>query len=112
MHAAKHIKAGSILLFIPKERLITIEMAMSTQIGRKMLKAGLRNTLFSPKHSFLTTFILTEIKKNKDSAWFPYIDILPKNVENFPVFYTEEEKQYLIGSPFLSKFYKYNERAN
>jgi hypothetical protein len=80
VHAAKHVKAGSILLYIPKERLITIEMAMTTPIGRKMLKAGLRNSLFSPKHSFLTTFILTEIKKLNQSAWFPYIDILPKYV--------------------------------
>ena len=30
----------------------------------------------------------------------PFIDLLPKSLSNFPVFYTEEELAYLDGSIF------------
>ena len=78
--------------------LITLEMAKDSLLGRKMLLSKLN--LHSPKHSFLTTYILQEIS-NKNSKWKPYLQILPQSYDNFPIFYTEEEKNLLIGSPFL-----------
>ena len=101
VHAAKNIKAGEEILLIPKEQIITLEMAQESPLGRKMMDHNLRNQLLSPKHSFLTTYILQEEEKGKDSSFFPFIDILPKSFENFPIFFTEEEREYLKGSPFL-----------
>jgi len=41
-------------------------------------------------------------EKRKEVSYFKeYIDILPKEYTNFPIFYTEEERKMLIGSPFL-----------
>jgi len=40
-------------------------------------------------------------RRKDNSPWDPYIDILPKNFSNFPIFFTEEEKEWLKGSPFL-----------
>jgi hypothetical protein len=40
-------------------------------------------------------------KRKEESEWHIYIDILPKNLTNFPIFFTPEEKQWLRGSPFL-----------
>lgn len=75
-------------------------MAMASPIGKKMYEKGLRQRLISPKHSFLCTFILQE-KRKENSEWNAYIDILPKNLTNFPIFFDEEELGWLQGSPFL-----------
>ncbi len=75
-------------------------MAMNSPVGKKMYEKGLRQRLISPKHSFLATFIMQE-KRKQESPWHIYIDILPKNLTNFPIFFTEEEKVWLKGSAFL-----------
>jgi histone-lysine N-methyltransferase SETD3 len=59
---------------VPLTHLITLEMAKQTPISKKILKAGLE--LLSPKHSFLSTFLLLERLK-PDSYWKPYLDCLP-----------------------------------
>ena len=41
---------------------------------------------------------LMEEVRNPDSKWKPYLDILPKDVSNFPLMYTQEEEKYLKGS--------------
>ena len=79
--------------------LITLEMAKESPYGMKMVSANLN--LNSPKHCFLTTYILQE-KLNPQTKWQNYIEILPKSYENFPIFFTEEVKKMLLGSPFLS----------
>ena len=58
VHAARDIKKGEIVLSIPKEQIITLEMAFASPIGKKMFEKGLRGRLISPKHSFLATFIM------------------------------------------------------
>jgi len=103
VHAAKNIKAGEEILLIPKEQIVTLEMAQESPLGKKMMDHNLRNMLLSPKHSFLTTYILQEEEKVKESKFFPFIDILPKSFENFPIFFSDEEKEYLKGSPFLKQ---------
>jgi len=75
-------------------------MAMTSPVGKKMYEKGLRQRLISPKHSFLSTYIMQE-KRKPESPWQIYIDILPKNFSNFPIFFTEEERVWLKGSPFL-----------
>jgi protein-histidine N-methyltransferase len=100
VHAARDIKKGEIILYVPKEQIITLEMAIGSPIEKKMYEKGLRQRLISPKHSFLATFIMQEKRKDK-TIWEPYIDILPKAYTNFPIFYTAEEKKWLEGSPFL-----------
>jgi histone-lysine N-methyltransferase SETD3 len=42
-------------------------------------------------------------RRKDNSAWFPYIDILPKSYSNFPIFFDETERQWLEGSPFLDQ---------
>ena len=74
-------------------------MAMASPVGSKMYEKGLRQRLISPKHSFLATYIMQERRK-PDTPWDPYIDILPKQYSNFPIFFTEEEKKWLDGSAF------------
>jgi len=78
-------------------------MAESSPIGSKMMYHNLKSKLLSPKHGFLTTYILQERPKAEESEFFPFIDILPKTFENFPIFFSPEEKDLLKGSPFLNQ---------
>lgn len=94
VHAARDIKKGETILYVPKDQIITLELAFASPVGKKMYEKGLRQRLISPKHSFLCTFIMQERRK-PDSMWQTYIDILPKQYTNFPIFFTAEEKQWL-----------------
>ena len=100
VHAARDIQKGEIILLVPKHQIITLEMAFASPVGKRMYEKGLRQRLISPKHSFLSTFIMQERRKEA-SEWHTYIDILPKSFSNFPIFFTEEEKEQLEGSAFL-----------
>jgi len=80
--------------------LITLEKAKETDLGKKIL--SIYFDLHSPKHCLLSSFILLELN-NPNSKWKHYLDILPKNFDNFPIFFSDEEKSYFKGSPFLSK---------
>ena len=44
------------ILFVPLSHLITLEMAKQTEVSKKIIKHNL--DLLSPKHSFLSTFLL------------------------------------------------------
>jgi histone-lysine N-methyltransferase SETD3 len=41
--------------------------------------------------------------RNENTKWQNYLNALPKNYSNFPIFYTEEERKLLQGSPFLQQ---------
>ena len=77
VHAARDIRKGETILYVPKEQIITLEMAIASPVGSKMYEKGLRQRLISPKHSFLATYIMQE-KRKESTIWDPYIDILPK----------------------------------
>lgn len=102
VHAARNIKKGEIILLVPLKQIITLEMAFESPVGRKMVQRNMRNRLLSPKHSFLSTYIMQERRKNV-SEFDLYMDILPKDLSNFPIFFTPEEKAWLKGSPFLAQ---------
>ena len=77
-------------------------MAFASPVGKKMYEKGLRQRLISPKHSFLSTFLMQERRK-PDSIWQPYIDMLPKNFSCFHVYFPNEDYEWLKGSPFLDQ---------
>ena len=83
---------------IPKECLITLELVMSKPYG-KQISELMHHELNSPKHCLLSCFLLFE--ENNPSYKY-YFDLLPKDYSNFPIFYTQNELQYLTGSPFMN----------
>ncbi len=97
--AKSKIVKEEIIMTIPKECLISLELAMETNIGKEIGKF-MYSELNSPKHCLLSAFLLTEEKSEK---WKFYFDLLPKDFSNFPIFYTEKELEYLKGSPFLNQ---------
>lgn len=75
-------------------------MAKQTPVSKKILENKLE--LLSPKHSFLSTFLLQE-KRNPNSFWKPYLDILPSDYDSMPIFFSEQDLAWLQGSPFLNQ---------
>lgn len=102
VHAQQNIKDGETILYVPLPLIITLEMAFKSPIGKLMYEKGLRQRLISPKHSFLGTYLLQERKKDPP-PFAEYLDILPKSLSDFPIFFTEDEKAWLKGSPFLDQ---------
>lgn len=76
-----------------------MENAKECSIGLNIINKSLN--LKSPKHCFLSCFILQEKYKEK-SIWEPYINSLPDNYENFPIFFNKEILNILEGSSFIS----------
>jgi histone-lysine N-methyltransferase SETD3 len=95
----KNLSKDEIFIKIPKDLLISLEVAKSFPEGQQV--SNFMYTLNSPKHCLLTTFVLYERLK-KNSKWKSYFEILPKDYTNFPIFFDEEELNLLKGSPFLN----------
>jgi histone-lysine N-methyltransferase SETD3 len=82
--------------------LLTLDMAKETNIANAILNTNI--DLLSPKHCFLSIYLLQE-KYNEYTNWKNYLNVLPKNYSNFPIFYTDNEKKLLQGSPFLQQVF-------
>ena len=97
--AKSDIAKNEIIMTIPKDCLISLETALNTSYGSK-IGEFMYKELNSPKHCLLSSFLLYE-EKNKKYKY--YFDLLPKDFSNFPIFYKNNELEYLKGSPFLDQ---------
>ena len=100
--AKSDIKKYEIIMSIPKICLISMDIALSTSIGKEIGKF-MYQELHSPRHSLFSSFLLSEAQSEK---WKFYFDLLPKDFSYFPIFYTDKELEYLRGSPFLSQIFE------
>ena len=96
--AKNKILKNEIIMAIPKQCLITLEVALNTSYGKKISEFMYRD-LNSPKHCLLSSFILFE---ENNPLYKYYFDLLPNDYSNFPIFYNQKELEYLKGSPFLN----------
>ena len=62
-------------------------MGKATEIGSAILKANIE--LDAPKHVFLMVFLLVD-RRDPNSFFKPYYDILPKTLRNMPIFWDAE----------------------
>ena len=99
-HATENIYNKDLLLRVPLESLITMDLARKSENGQYITNE-LEKKLNSPRHSLLTIFLLGEIDKGNQSKWKFYIDFLPSSYDSFPIFYKEKELEYLKGTQFL-----------
>eukprot|EP01035_Chromulina_nebulosa_P020227 gene20227-26257_t len=99
-HATKDINEEEVIINIPLKCLITVEMGKETDIGRSILLSNIE--LDAPKHIFLMIFMLID-SKNPNSFFKPYYNILPKTLNNMPIFWSNDELDYLQGSYLLNQ---------
>ena len=97
--AKSNILKNEIIMTIPKECLISLETVFDTSYG-KIINDFMYKELNSPKHCLLSSFLLYE-ENNKKYKY--YFDLLPKDYSNFPIFYKNNELEYLKGSPFYAQ---------
>lgn len=65
---------------------------------KRLVPGGFR--LNAPTMAVLAISNLQEISLGKDSLFYDHFLVQP-GVEDFPVYFTEAERSYLTGSPFL-----------
>lgn len=73
---------------------------MDLEISKKIIEANL--DFEAPKHIYLLLFLLIDGEK-PDSFFRPYYDTLPQTTPNFPIFWDEEELEWLKGSYLLQQ---------
>jgi len=95
VHAKEDISPDVNIVEIPLCCLITVEMGKQTEVGQAVLAANL--DLDAPKHVFLMLYMLID-RKDPNSFFKPYYDILPPTLSNMPIFWSEEELRWLDGS--------------
>lgn len=98
--ATQDIYKGEEIVFVPKDCMITLSMAKQAKIGKILVEKGV--SLIYPNNSFLSTYVISEIK-DPNTKWKLLFEALPKTVDNFPIFFKEQEKLILKGSDFLTQ---------
>jgi len=103
MYAVEAVKKGETLLFVPDHLLLSLQRGLETPLGKimtekRLVPGGFR--LNAPTMAVLAISNLQEISLG-DASYFANHYIVQPGVEDFPVYFTEKEREYLIGSPFL-----------
>jgi len=88
------IKTGEEALFIPSYQHITHELCTE----RSSLTNLVSNMdLFTGNRAVFATFILIE-KRNPKSVYKAFVESLPTNYSNFPLFFSEEDQEWFGNS--------------
>jgi histone-lysine N-methyltransferase SETD3 len=109
-HAKKPLENDEEIIFVPRGLMLTLEVAETIDIGKKMKELEDSFSNFNIEVNLLAAFLLHE-KKNPDSFWKPYIEMLPTSYDTNPLFYSPEEMYWLEGSPFQAEVYDAKDKA-
>ena len=82
---------------IPHNQILTLEQAAQTEVGKLLIEKGLIQK-YGKVIMFCVYFLLEWGKDPDDQEFDPYVDLLPKDVSQFPAMFTEKELLYLEGS--------------
>jgi len=97
--AKTDIKEGEIALFVPYDICVTIEHAKETPFGKYMNENDVHDYLYYKSSSYIGIFLLQELH-NPDSRFKAWLGLLPHAYLDSPLFFTQAEKDLLVGSPF------------
>jgi len=94
VHTLCNVPADDMVLYVPRDYIMTTEMAKDSAIGKAIRRS--RYDIRSA-HSWLACYLCQE-KHDLKSFWRPYIDILPDRYSNMPIFFKDFYKKFLKGS--------------
>lgn len=107
--AKKDVSKGDIILFIPKNLLISYELAAAQcEWIQQIIESKVDLRL--PKHSMGSVWLLNECR-NETSFYKPFIDVLfdekycEQFVRSFPVFFSENELNLLVDTQLFCKLF-------
>ena len=99
LRARNNIFKGDIICQIPRHCLITLEIAKECYLSRPVINS---NVDIGGTHIYFALFLLNEIKLGIASHYYYYIQTLPTNFNEIPIFWDENMvKKYLNGSRVL-----------
>ena len=99
VHTKGGIRKGKTIVGIPLKLIIHDGICEKTEYG-KIIKKNSR--LFKNLQILLVMVYILETNK-KDNFYKPYYDILPRNVENFPIFWSKNDILMLGGSNLINE---------
>lgn len=100
VHAARDIPPYQQVMAIPLKCVITDETGRRTARGQRL--ETVRHQLTVPNHCQVIVYMM--MSRAEGDSWFqPYYDTLPKDFDNFPIFWTEEELGWLEGSTLVEQ---------
>lgn len=106
IHTKDDIQANHVILSIPRECIITMEMGQALPIGQQLMASNLEFN--SPKHIYLIIYMLWDRKVHgAEARYHHYYENLPQHYHNFPIFWTPDELEYLTGSFLLAEIAHY-----
>lgn len=98
VHASKDIPSYQQIMAIPLKCLITDDTGRRTPLGQRL--ETVRHQLTVPNHCQVIVYMM--MGRDAGNSWFqPYYDTLPKDFNNFPIFWAEEEMAWLEGSALV-----------
>lgn len=107
MYALEDVKFNENLIYIPEKLVINSERVESNIVSKKIRKYY--NQIADFETLILALFVIEQYY-NPDSFWKPFIDILPKDLSNFPLFFSEEEINLMQGHRLHKQILKTKER--
>ncbi len=112
------VRSGETLLWVPLDLIITVQLARTSRIGRRLIRAGANPT----DHQLLASYLLqerylrmqqiasapdgsqqpTSLVSINTSRWAPWLDVMPASYRSsMPIFFTREELAWLKGCPLI-----------
>lgn len=101
--AARDIKVGETVLFIPEKLLIFSPQLMTELQVFVHQNSIIPQTLHIWDTIMLQLFMMDE-SKNPESFYRPYLNMMPKDCSTFPVCFEDEEFKLLNGSPLQQQY--------
>lgn len=100
VHTRSVVPPSTQIMAIPLKCLITDATARATATGAKLKE--IEYQLSAPNHNHVIVHILEGMERG-DTFFQPFYDILPATFDNFPVFWSEEELEFLKGSDLVAQ---------
>lgn len=102
LYSNEEIPSQTRIVQIPLNNIISYKVAIASSTLLRKIYKKLKNS--RKQHIILSLYLAQymENKDNKNNKFKSYFDILPKDLDNIPIFWTGEDLKYLKGSPFLS----------
>ena len=103
IYALDDVEINENLIYIPEKLIIFCEKIQGNVVAKKLRKYF--DKIKDYETLILSLFVIEEAY-NPDSFWKPFIDILPTDLSNFPIFYTDEELSLLKGYRMYNQIIK------
>ena len=98
MVASENISAGDLIAYIPEDMILDFQEAHSSKAVTQLKENEVYEKLSEKdRDSIALALYLIEQGKESESKWKEYLEILPTDVSNFPLFYENETLDWFKG---------------